>query len=150
AHALVHFEGRGRERRAVSMVGTGQDITERKRREEERKQQEEKERLLMREVNHRAKNILSVVETIARQIATGNPQDFGGRLSERIQPLSANQDLLIRNEWQGVEIQDLVHAQLAPFASLTGRIGVDGPKLRLKATAAQAIGLALHELATNA
>jgi PAS domain-containing protein len=54
AHALVRFEGSGSERRAVSLVGTGQDITERKRREEERKQQEENERLLMREVDHRA------------------------------------------------------------------------------------------------
>jgi two-component sensor histidine kinase len=132
------------------MVGTAQDITRRKQQEEERKQQQERERLLMREVNHRAKNMLSVVDTIARQTATENPEGFVGRFSERIQALSANQDLLIRNEWQGVEIEDLVHAQLAPFVSLTGRIRVDGPKLRLKATAAQAIGLALHELATNA
>jgi two-component sensor histidine kinase/PAS domain-containing protein len=150
AHAQVHFEGGGRERHAVSMVGTAQDVTERKGREEERKQLEEKEHLLMREVNHRAKNMLSVVDAIARQTATKNPEDFVERFSERIQALSANQDLLIRNEWQGVEIEDLVHAQLAPFTSLTGRIGVDGPKLRLKAIAAQAIGLALHELATNA
>jgi PAS domain S-box-containing protein len=109
AHAFVHFEGGGRERRAVSMVGTTQDITQRKQREEERKQQEEKEHLL------------------------------------------ANQDLLIRNRWQGVEIEDLVRAQLSPFADLMGsRIVVRGPKLRLNAASAQAVGLALHELATNA
>ena len=151
AHALVHFEGGGRERRAVSMVGTAQDITERKRREEEHKQQEEKERLLMREVNHRAKNMLSVVDAIARQTATKSPDDFIERFSERIQALSANQDLLIRNAWHGVEAEDLVRAQLAPFADLIGsRIVVHGPKLRLKAASAQAIGLALHELATNA
>src|SRR5262249_7888577 len=73
------------------------------------------------------------------------------RFSERIQALSANQDLLVRNEWNGVEIKDLVHAQLAHFADLIGsRIAVRGPKLRLKAASAQAIGLALHELATNA
>jgi PAS domain S-box-containing protein len=54
AHGLVHFEGTGRERRAVSMVGTAQDITERKWREEERKERAERERLLMREINHRA------------------------------------------------------------------------------------------------
>jgi PAS domain S-box-containing protein len=150
-HALVQFQGDGHERRAVSMVGTAQDITERKQREEERKQQKEKEHLLMREVNHRAKNMLSVVGTIARQTATEKPEDFVERFSERIRALSANQDLLIRNEWRGVEIQDLVRAQLAPFCQpFIGRIGVDGPKLRLNETAAQAIGLALHELATNA
>jgi PAS domain S-box-containing protein len=67
AHGLVHFEGTGRERRAVSMVGTAQDITERKWREEERKERAERERLLMREINHRAKNMLSLVHAIARQ-----------------------------------------------------------------------------------
>src|SRR5467141_2592992 len=141
---LAYFEGDGRERRAVSFVGTVQDITE-------RKEREEKEHLLMREINHRAKNMLSVVDAIAHQTATRNPEDFVERFSERIQALSANQDLLVRNEWNGVEIEDLVCAQLALFADLIGsRIAVHGPKLRLKAASAQAIGLALHELATNA
>src|SRR6266446_4283161 len=141
---LAHFEGAGRERRAVSMAGTAQDITE-------RKQREEKEHLLMREINHRAKNMLSVVDAIAHQTATRNPEDFVGRFSERIQALSANQDLLVRNEWNGVEIADLVRAQLAHLADLIGsRIAMHGPKLRLNPASAQAIGLALHELATNA
>src|SRR5258708_5321044 len=105
----------------------------------------------MSEINHRAKNLLSVVDAIAHQTATGTPEDFIERFSERIQSLSANQDLLIRNAWQGVEIEALVRAQLAHFADLIGsRIAVHGPKLRLKAAGAQAIGLALHELATNA
>jgi two-component sensor histidine kinase len=65
--------------------------------------------------------------------------------------LAANQDLLVRNEWQGVDVEDLVRAQLAHFADLVGsRITVHGSPLRLNAAAAQAIGLALHELATNA
>jgi PAS domain S-box-containing protein len=141
---LAQFEGVGRERRAVSMVGTAQDITE-------RKEREEKEHLLMREINHRAKNMLSVVDAIAHQTATRNPEDFVERFSERIQALSANQDLLVRNEWNGVEVEDLVRAQLAHFAGLIGsRIAVHGPRLRLNAASAQAIGLALHELATNA
>jgi two-component sensor histidine kinase len=105
----------------------------------------------MREVNHRSKNMLSVVDAIAHQTATTRPEDFVERFSERIQALAANQDLLIQNEWHGVEIEDLVHAQLAHFAGLVGsRIAVHGPKLRLKAASAQPIGLALHELATNA
>jgi PAS domain S-box-containing protein len=121
-----------------------QDVTERKAREEQ-------VHLLMREVNHRAKNMLSLVQAIARQTAARESEDFIGRFTERIQALAANQDLLIRNEWQGVDVQDLVRAQLAHFADLVGsRIAVRGPKVHLNAAAAQAIGLALHELATNA
>jgi PAS domain S-box-containing protein len=141
---LAYFEGAPHERRAVSMAGTAQDITA-------RKEREEKEHLLMREINHRAKNMLSVVDAIAHQTAAKSPEDFIERFSERIQALSANQDLLVQNEWNGVEIRDLVHAQLAHFADLIGsRIAVRGPELRLNAASAQAIGLALHELATNA
>ncbi len=125
-------------------VRVQQDITE-------RKEREEKERLLVREVNHRAKNILSVVDAIAHQTATKDPEHFVERFSKRIQALSANQDLLVRNEWRGVKVEDMVHAQLSHFADLVGsRIAMKGPKLRLKATGAQAVGLALHELATNA
>jgi PAS domain S-box-containing protein len=120
------------------------DITERKR-------AEERLRLLMREMNHRAKNMLSVVDAIAHQTASRNPDDFIERFSERIQALSANQELLVRDEWKGIEIRNLVRTQLAHFADLIGsRIAVRGPMLRLKAVGAQAIGLALHELATNA
>jgi len=148
---LAYFAGDGPERRAVSFGGTVADITERKKREEERLEREEKEHLLMREINHRAKNMLSVVDAIAHQTAANSPEDFVERFSERIQALSANQDLLVRNEWNGVEIKDLVRAQLAHFGDLIGsRIAVHGPKLRLNPASAQAIGLALHELATNA
>jgi PAS domain S-box-containing protein len=140
----AHFDDAGPERRLVSFIGTIQDITE-------RKEREEREHLLLREINHRAKNMLSVVHAIARQTAAKNPEDFIERFSERILALSANQDLLIRNEWNGVEIIDLVRAQLAPFADLIGsRIAVHGPKLRFKAASAQSVGLVLHELATNA
>jgi two-component sensor histidine kinase len=124
--------------------GILQDITE-------RKAHEEQIHLLMREVNHRAKNMLSLVQAIARQTTTREPEEFIGCFAERIRALAAGQDLLIRNEWQGVDVEDLVRAQLAHFADLIGtRIVVDGPRLRLKPASAQAIGLALHELATNA
>jgi two-component sensor histidine kinase len=79
------------------------------------------------------------------------PDDFIERFTDRIQALAANQDLLVRNEWQGIDVDELVRAQLAHFADLVGsRITVRGSPVRLNAAAAQAIGLALHELATNA
>ncbi len=124
--------------------GILQDITE-------RKAHEEQIHLLMREVSHRAKNMLSLVQAIARQTAAREPEDFIRCLAERIGALAAGHNLLIRNEWQGVDVEDLVRAQITHFEDLIGsRIVMDGPQLRLKPASAQAIGLALHELATNA
>jgi PAS domain S-box-containing protein len=117
----------------------------------ERKRHEDDFQLLMREVNHRAKNMLSVVDAIAHQIAAKNSEDFVERFTERLKALSANQDLLVRNEWRGVDVDDLIRGQLAHFDDLMGsRVVLHGPKLRLQASSAQVIGLALHELATNA
>jgi PAS domain-containing protein len=71
-HGLAYFEGAGCERQAARVIGTVADITE-------RKANAEKAHLLTREINHRAKNMLSVVGAIAHQIAAGNPEDFGRR-----------------------------------------------------------------------
>jgi two-component sensor histidine kinase/PAS domain-containing protein len=141
---LAHVEGTGGRRRLESGVGTVRDITE-------RKGHEEREHLLVREMHHRVKNIFTVVDAIAHRTAAQNAEDFAGRFSERIRALSANQDLLFRNEWKGVDVEDLVRAQLSHLGDLIGsRIVLDGPKMRFNTEGAQAIGLALHELATNA
>ena len=72
-------------------------------------------------------------------------------MSDRIGGLAAGQDLLVNNQWQGVEVSDLIDAQLAHFSDLIGtRVLLVGPAARLTADAAQGIGMALHELATNA
>ena len=116
-----------------------------------RKYAEEQVRLLMREANHRVKNLLGLVQAIARQTADASSEAFVGRFAERIQALAASQDLLDRNQRRGADLEALVRAQIAFFADLIGsRIAVGGLNLHLNAGAAQAIALTLHELATNA
>ncbi len=117
----------------------------------ERKRHAEHVSLLLREVNHRSKNMLAVVQAIARQTASAKPEDFVERFGERIRALAASQDLLVRHEWKGVDLDSLVRSQLAHFNGLIGkRIDLRGPPVVISASAAQAIGMALHELATNA
>jgi len=116
-----------------------------------REQAEQQILLLMREVNHRSKNMLAVVQAIARQMPSTDPKQFVRQFSDRIVGLAASQDLLIESNWQGVRVADLVRSQVSLFRELIGtRIEISGPPVRLQPPAAQAIGMALHELATNA
>jgi PAS domain S-box-containing protein len=120
-----------------------QDITARKRSDESRQ-------MLMREVNHRSKNLLSIVQVIARQTAARSPQAFVDTFGQRLRALAANQDLLVNSAWQRVELDALVRGQLEHFADIGSRVLLSGPSVMVPPAAAQALGLALHELATNA
>jgi two-component sensor histidine kinase len=95
--------------------------------------------------------MLAMVRAIASQTSAPTHESFLRSFSERLGALAANQDLLIRSGWHGVEIEALVRSQLSPFASLIGdKITLLGPHLKVSAYAAQTLGMALHELATNA
>ncbi|TLG78100.1 sensor histidine kinase [Methylocystis sp. B8] len=136
--------------RAVRILGTARDITP-------RKQREQHVRVLLRELVHRSKNLLAVVQAMSRQTAAGSPslEEFQRKFAARLQALSMAHDLLVSQDWRGASMRELVRAQLAycmdvARGDLPARAKIDGPIIMLKPEAAQNIGLALHELATNA
>lgn len=111
---------------------------------------ETREQLLMGEVNHRAKNMLALVQAIARQTAFNSPREFIAAFDARLQALAASQDLLVRSGWREIPIDELIRTQLAHFAdALDTRISLAGPPLKLTAAAAQTFGIIFHELSTN-
>lgn len=110
-------------------------------------------RFLMREVAHRSKNQLTVVSSIAKQTARNAPDiaGFQDAFQKRVQGLARSTDLLIQGGVAGVELRTLLEAQMEPFRPGDGaRLTMEGPRFRLSNQAAQTIGLAVHELATNA
>jgi two-component sensor histidine kinase/CheY-like chemotaxis protein len=119
-------------------------------RTEAHKRAEQQIRLLMSEVNHRSKNLLSVVMAVAQQTAATSPQQFVKTFSSRVQALAVNHDLLVKNQWKSIEAFDLFRGQLAHFGDLVGsRILLKGPSLHLSSAAAQSVGMVVHELSTN-
>ena len=110
-------------------------------------------RFLMREVAHRSKNQLTVVSSIAKQTArhARSFAAFQDSFQKRVQGLARSTDLLIAGGVAGVELRALVEAQIEPFRPNDGtRLEISGAPFRLSNQAAQTLGLALHELATNA
>jgi two-component sensor histidine kinase len=137
---------RGMDGKAQRLVNVAADITE-------RKVAENHIQFLMRELTHRSKNLLAVVQGIAGQTmrTAGTIDEFRKKFMQRLQGLAASHDLLVNRNWQGASLADLVRDQLAPFAEVgSARLHVSGPDILVSPEAAQAIGLALHELATNA
>jgi two-component sensor histidine kinase len=123
-----------------------EEITELRRREEHI-------RFVVEELSHRSKNLLTVVMAIARQTArqARDVPEYHDRFSQRLLALAECNDLLVKENWYGASFADLVAVHLKPFGDLNGdRIDAFGPMIRLKPNAVQHLGLALHELATNA
>ncbi len=117
------------------------------------KDQEARIRLLMRELTHRSKNLLTVIQAIMRQTAANSVslEDFEARFSARLQSLAGSHDLLVREDWQGASMRELVQSQLGHYSDRAeSRIELSGRPLQIQPDAAQHIGMALHELATNA
>lgn len=119
----------------------------------ERKEQEAHLRLVMRELSHRSKNLLAVIQAMARQTARSSTdlEEFEKNYSQRLQALSASQDLIVHQNWHGAPLAELLRSILVPFADdVDTRIDLDGPDINVNPTAAQNLALSIHELATNA
>jgi PAS domain S-box-containing protein len=132
--------------KAERMVSVVTDVTE-------RKAAEDHIQFLMHEISHRSKNLLTVIQSIARRTArtAGTVEEFENRFERRLQGLAASHDVLVRKNWQGAPLAELVRQQLVPFVEIqSSRFELVGPDIVVTADAAQAIGLAIHELATNA
>jgi PAS domain S-box-containing protein len=134
------FDADGQPRR---MVGTNIDITE-------RKKAEEHQRLLINELNHRVKNTLAIVQALAWQSfrAAGAPKGALEAFEGRLRALAAAHDVLTRRNWEAGPIGHIIAEAVAPHHD--GRVTAEGPAVDLDPKSAVAVGLAMHELATNA
>lgn len=149
---VIWVAGRGRvvarnaNGKAMRLISVVADITQ-------RKAAEQHATFLMGEIAHRSKNLIAVIQAIAgRTIRSATSmKDFETRFRHRLNGLAASNDILVTQNWQRAPLVDLVRRQLAPFIDIdTARVQMAGPGVTVDAHAAQAIGLALHELATNA
>lgn len=119
----------------------------------ERKEGEAHLRLLLRELTHRSKNLLAVIQAMARQTArhAGSTESFLSQFASRLQGMASSHDLLVRESWHGASLNELVRSQLSAYGGKgQHQIVFEGPDVALKPEAAQNLGLALHELAINA
>ena len=119
----------------------------------DRRHYEEHMAFTMRELSHRTKNMLAVVQGLTHMIArrSDSIEAFETRLRGCIQALAYSHDLLVQHDWEGATLEELLRVQLASFGGLdSGRILAQGPEVFLQPQAMQSLGLILHELGTNA
>jgi PAS domain S-box-containing protein len=137
----AEFDATGR---AVRLKGLTIDITERKR-------AEERQRLLIAELDHRVKNVLARVAVVAMYTRQGSRSmdEFVQALDGRIQSMADAHALLSQSRWHGVGLTDLVHHQLAPYATAANTT-IGGPDITLGGAATEAVAMVLQELVTNA
>jgi len=130
----------------IGTISCAIDITEQKR-------QQQRQQLLIREVTHRSKNLLAVLQSIVRQTAqrTRTTEEFLPQLTARLQSIAQSHDLLVNDDWSGTSLRKLLDSQLRVLSDIEPeRVRIGGDDLLLTAVAVQNLGLAFHELATNA
>jgi PAS domain S-box-containing protein len=117
----------------------------------DQKASEERLRLLASEVDHRAKNMLAVIQAVVHLTQAGSIPEFKSAIDGRISALSRAHTLLSLGRWEGADMRRIVTEELAPHSAREGaRVSINGPVLVLPPQLAQALALVVHELATNA
>lgn len=142
---LTEFDDKSGDRCAVRLVGASRDVTE-------SREQEARRQLLVNELNHRVKNNLAIVQSIAVQTLRHqlDPRAFADAFTGRISALAAAHDLLTRSDWRGARIRELAALALEPFGRDDAQFRISGADLEVGAATSLSLGLVLHELATNA
>jgi PAS domain S-box-containing protein len=131
----------GFEKLGSRISGVTIDITD-------RKSAEERQSLLAREVDHRAKNVLAVVQSIVRLTKAQCQESYVASIEGRIRALASAHNVIAQSQWVGANFRELLEKELAPYHA--ANIELRGPEIVLHPSAAQTLALALHELATNA
>jgi PAS domain S-box-containing protein len=130
--------------RVVRISGVTIDVTD-------RKEAEERQDLLAREVDHRARNALAIVQSIVRLTRAQSVDGYVAAVEGRIKALAHAHALLSESRWQGADLGALVAEELDPYrVAEADKIEIGGPNVSLQPHIAQGLALALHELATNA
>lgn len=131
--------------RALEVVGVVLDITD-------MKDAEQRQRLLFEELNHRVKNTLAIVQSLAKQTLRSkpNPRDFTEAFDSRLLSLARAHDLLTHGSWSGAPLGDIARTAMEPFIGESRRIVIEGPAVAIPPSSTVALSLMFHELATNA
>lgn len=117
----------------------------------ERRLDEERLKLLAQEVDHRSKNILTLVATLVRLTRADSIEAYRANLLGRLNALAHSHQLLAASRWHGADLRDLVSQELAAYRSEDAtRVSLEGVDIEIQPAAAQALSMAVHELATNA
>jgi putative addiction module CopG family antidote len=124
------------------LAGVARDITE-------SRAAAERQALLAREVDHRAKNALAVVQAALRLTRAPDLPSYIRAIEGRVAALARTQTLLAENQWNGADLRALIEGEIAPFVG-GQRVVLEGPRVALSPGVAQALAMAVHELATNA
>ncbi len=142
ARGIVERDSQGR---PLRMIGANVDITARVRAEEH-------QRLLMAELDHRVKNVLAAVQSVARQSLRDADPEAAERFTGRLGAFARSHALLAEGRWRGASLRRLIEGALSPYREEdgAGRVTVEGPEVEVGAKAAQTLSLAAHELVTNA
>ncbi|WP_197279842.1 PAS domain S-box protein [Bosea sp. AAP35] len=127
------------------VVSVYRDITQ-------RRLAQDHQRFLLAELSHRSKNLLAVIQAIAGQTirSVDTLDEFKARFTQRLQGIAATQDILVRQDWAGGDLRQLLSTQIEIFDLGAARMSMSGPDVTLSADAVHGLGLAVHELATNA